>query len=259
VQEKKGKVFAFGTLLAALLFFLIFSPRPGHWRFVGVARPASSQAEFLAEREQMVRGQIAARGVRDARVLAAMRKVPRHLFVPPEEQDHAYADSPLSIGYGQTISQPYIVAFMTGALSLMRQDRVLEIGTGSGYQAAVLAELVREVYTIEIVPQLAREAEVLLRQLGYTNVRVRVGDGFRGWPEEAPFDAVIVTAAPAQVPQPLIDQIREGGRLVIPLGCREQELVRIRRTSKGISRETLLPVRFVPMRGEAERASGRPR
>jgi protein-L-isoaspartate(D-aspartate) O-methyltransferase len=201
----------------------------------------------------MVREQIEARDVRDPRVLAAMRKVPRHLFVPPDEQASAYIDSPLPIGYGQTISQPYIVAFMTDALELNPRDRVLEIGTGSGYQAAVLAELAREVYTIEIVEPLAKEAEERLRRLQYANVHARVGDGYRGWPEEAPFDAIMVTAAPDHVPPPLVEQLRDGGRLVLPVGRWDQELIRLRRTGKGITREALLPVRFVPMTGEAEK------
>lgn len=215
-------------------------------------RVAASADEFRQARERMVRDQIEARGVRDPRVLAAMRKVARHLFVPSDEQAYAYSDSPLPIGYRQTISQPFIVAFMSEALELKPQDRVLEIGTGSGYQAAVLAELVREVYTIEIVTPLALEAEGRLRGLGYTNIHVRAGDGYRGWPEAAPFDAIMVTAAPDHIPKPLIDQLREGGRLVVPVGRWEQDLVRVRRTAKGVRQETLLPVRFVPMTGEAD-------
>jgi len=201
----------------------------------------------------MVREQIEARGVRDPRVLAAMRKVPRHLFVPPKFQPLAYTDSPLPIGYDQTISQPYIVAFMTEALQLKPEDRVLEIGTGSGYQAAVLAEPTREVYSIEIVEPLAKEAAERLLSLGYRNIHVRAGDGYRGWPEAAPFDAIIVTAAPTHVPAPLLDQLREGGRLVLPLGRGIQDLVRIQKTSHGLKRETLLPVLFVPMVGEAQK------
>jgi protein-L-isoaspartate(D-aspartate) O-methyltransferase len=201
----------------------------------------------------MVQEQIAARGVRDSRVLAAMKKVPRHAFVPEGLQSVAYSDQPLPIGHGQTISQPYVVAFMSEALELKAKDRVLEIGTGSGYQAAVLAELAREVYSIEIVEPLARQAEERLRRLGYTNVTLRVGDGYRGWPEAAPFDAIMVTAAPDHVPQPLVDQLREGGRLIVPVGRFSQDLVRIRRTDKGIKKEYLLPVRFVPMVGEAEK------
>ncbi len=214
--------------------------------------PGESATEFQEARERMVREQIAARDIRDPQVLAAMRKVPRHLFVPADVQQFAYIDSPLPIGLGQTISQPYIVAFMSQALELKPQDRVLEIGTGSGYQAAVLAELVKEVYTIEIVEPLAREAEARLKRLGYTNIHLRVGDGYRGWKEAAPFDAIMLTAAPDHIPQPLIDQLREGGRLILPLGRGDQDLVRLRRTPQGIRREILLPVRFVPMTGEAE-------
>jgi protein-L-isoaspartate(D-aspartate) O-methyltransferase len=201
----------------------------------------------------MVRKQIEDRGVRDKRVLAAMRKVPRHLYVPREMEPYAYADQPLPIGYGQTISQPYIVAFMTEALELKPQDRVLEIGTGSGYQAAVLAELVQDVYSIEIVEPLGREAAERLKRLGYSNIQVRIGDGYRGWPEAAPFDAIIVTAAPDHVPPALVGQLRQGGRLVLPVGRFFQELVRVRRTASGTKQETLLPVRFVPMVGEAEK------
>jgi protein-L-isoaspartate(D-aspartate) O-methyltransferase len=205
--------------------------------------------------ERMVRDQIAAREVRDPRVLAAMRKIRRHLFVPPEWQSRAYADEPLPIGHGQTISQPYIVAYMTEALELKPGDRVLEIGTGSGYQAAVLAELVHEVYSIEIVELLAKEAEARLQRLGYTNVHVRSGDGYRGWPEAAPFDAIMVTAAPDHVPAPLVEQLALNGRLILPVGRFFQDLIRIRRTSAGLKKETLLPVRFVPMTGESERGS----
>ena len=204
-------------------------------------------------RERMVREQIANRGVRDARVLAAMRKVPRHLFVPEAFQASAYSDQPLPIGHRQTISQPYIVAFMSEAMELKPQDRVLEIGTGSGYQAAILAELVREVYSIEIVEPLGKEAAARLKDLGYERVKLRLGDGYRGWPEAAPFDAVMVTAAPDHVPPALVEQLREGGRLVLPVGRFAQDLLRVRRTAKGIVRENLLPVRFVPMVGEAEK------
>ena len=203
--------------------------------------------------ERMVRDQIAAREVRDPRVLAAMRKIRRHLFVPPEWQSLAYVDQPLPIGHGQTISQPYIVAFMTEALELKPGDRVLEIGTGSGYQAAVLAELAREVYSIEIVEPLAKEAEARLRRLGYINIHIRCGDGYRGWPKAAPFDAIMVTAAPAHVPAPLLAQLALNGRLVLPVGRFDQDLIRIRRTRTGLKKETLIPVRFVPMTGESER------
>ncbi|MEE8467389.1 MAG: protein-L-isoaspartate(D-aspartate) O-methyltransferase [Planctomycetota bacterium] len=205
------------------------------------------------ERRAMVERQIAARGVTDPAVLAALRHVPRHRFVPREMQPFAYADRPLPIGEGQTISQPYIVAFMTQALELEGDERVLEVGTGSGYQTAVLAEVAAEVYSIEIVPALARRAGALLEELECEGLHLRTGDGYRGWPEAAPFDAILVTAAPDHVPQPLVDQLAAGGVLVIPVGTRVQEILRLRRTPDGIVRESLLPVRFVPMTGEAER------
>jgi protein-L-isoaspartate(D-aspartate) O-methyltransferase len=211
---------------------------------------------FTVPRQRMVRDQIERRGVKDRRVLRAMETVPRHLFVPQELRDRAYDDSPLPIGEGQTISQPYIVAFMTEAIRPASGDRVLEVGTGSGYQAAVLAGLVSEVFTIEIRPDLAESARDRLAGLGYGNVTVKAGDGFRGWPEHAPYDAIIVTAAPQEIPAPLVGQLKPGGRLVIPVGPRDsdvQQLVRLTRTAEGTSRETLLPVRFVPMTGEARR------
>lgn len=206
-----------------------------------------------AARERMVRDQIAQRGVSDARVLAAMRRVPRHEFVPEAEREHAYEDRPLPIGFRQTISQPYVVAAMSAAIELGGGEKVLEIGTGSGYQAAVLAELAAEVYTIELVPELAERAGRDLARLGYTNVHVRSGDGYRGWPEQAPFDAVVVTAAPDHVPPALIEQLAVGGRMVLPVGDLDQELLRIRKDEDGLHRESLMGVRFVPMRGEAER------
>ena len=217
--------------------------------------PADS-AELLETheaRERMVQEQMVGRGIRDRRVLDALRRVPPHRFVPPEMQVSAYEDTPLPIGLGQTISQPYVVAFMTEALELKPQDRVLEIGTGSGYQAAVLSLLVREVYSMEIVEQLGMEAEARLKQMGYRNVRVRIGDGYRGWPEAAPFDAIIVTAAPPDVPPALVAQLRLGGRMVVPVGRYVQNLVRLRRTAKGPERENLVPVRFVPMVPEGEK------
>jgi protein-L-isoaspartate(D-aspartate) O-methyltransferase len=176
-----------------------------------------------------------------------MRKVPRHRFVPPSYAESAYLDSPLPIGYGQTISQPSLVAEMTEHLKLKRTDKVLEIGTGSGYQAAVLAELVDRVFSVELLEPLARQAERTLAELGYTNVRVRVGDGHEGWPEEAPFNAIIVTAAPEQVPQPLLDQLAVGGRLILPVGKDLQRLELYRRTENGYERETFTLVRFVPL------------
>ncbi|MGK2858716.1 MAG: protein-L-isoaspartate(D-aspartate) O-methyltransferase [Thermoanaerobaculia bacterium] len=208
---------------------------------------------WTADRIRMVDTQLAARDIRDPKVLAAMRRVPRHLFVPENERHYAYVDGPLPIGQGQTISQPYIVAYMTQALDLQPGDRVLEVGTGSGYQAAVLAELVKDVYSIEIIPELARRAELLLMELGYTNVFVRAGDGYRGWPDKAPFDAIIVTAAPDHVPQPLIDQLAVGGKLVIPVGAWDQEMVVITKTAKGVLERRTIGVRFVPMTGEAQK------
>lgn len=220
---------------------------------VSVSSVTQNTDAYRNARELMVQKQIAARGVRNHRVLEALRTVPRHLFVPPQMQPYAYLDRPLPIGYDQTISQPYIVGFMTEALKLKPNERVLEIGTGSGYQAAVLSLLVREVYSIEIVEPLASQAAERLRQLGYSKVTVRAGDGYRGWPEAAPFDAIMVTAAPDHVPQPLLDQLAPAGRLVLPVGKNFQRLVRIERTAKGFKRENLLPVRFVPMTGEAEK------
>jgi protein-L-isoaspartate(D-aspartate) O-methyltransferase len=194
----------------------------------------------------MVEEQIRRRGVTDARVLEAMRAVPRHRFVPEALQHLAYADRPLPIGQGQTISQPFIVAYMTEALEVTPAHRVLEIGTGSGYQAAVLSRLVRDVYTIEIVPDLARRATATLKALGYANVRVREGDGYAGWPEQAPFARIMVTAAPEKVPQPLIDQLATGGRMVIPVGDREQWLTVIEKTPRGVVERRTIPVAFVP-------------
>lgn len=214
------------------------------------AGPDAAQTDDVhAERRaRMVETQIRARGVRDPRVLAAMAAVPRHRFVPDDRRDEAYGDFPLPIGFSQTISQPYIVAFMTEALALGPGAKVLEIGTGSGYQAAVLGEIASEVYTIEIVPPLAAQAAALLETLGYANVHVRDGDGYAGWPEHAPFDAVMVTAAPDHVPQPLFDQLAVGGRMVIPVGVVEQELRILTKLPDGQLREgERLPVRFVPL------------
>ena len=205
-----------------------------------------------ARRGHMVDAQIAARGVENERVLEAMRKVPRHLFVPPAARAEAYEDHPLPIGHGQTISQPYIVAVMTELLAPEPADRVLEVGTGSGYQAAVLSGLVSRVYSIEIIPELAETARKSLEVNGYTNVEVFTGDGFRGLPEHAPFDGILVTAAPEQIPPPLIDQLRLGGRLVIPVGGRDQWLRVLERTEKGLEMRQLFQVRFVPMTGEAQ-------
>jgi protein-L-isoaspartate(D-aspartate) O-methyltransferase len=202
----------------------------------------------------MVEDQLRARDITDARVLDVMAQVPRHEFVPKFLRDSAYSDSPLPIGHGQTISQPYIVALMTQLVRPKPEARCLDVGTGSGYQAAVLAGLVRTVHSIEIVPALADEARRRLKRLGCDNVEVRCGDGYRGWPEHAPFDAIIVAAAPDHVPQPLVDQLAPGGRLVIPVGQPFQELFVVERTSDGrIVQRAVAPVAFVPMTGEAER------
>lgn len=211
-------------------------------------RPGLSST-FDQQRRLMVDRQIRQRGVRDARILEAMSTVPRHLFVPPDRRSEAYADHPLPIGFGQTISQPYVVARMCSLLDLQPDDRVLEIGTGSAYHAAVLSRLVREVYTVEIVEPLAERARGVLERLGYDNVRIRVGDGYRGWAEEAPFDAIVLTAEPPEIPQPLLDQLAMGGRLVAPVAGR---LVTVTRTERGLLTEKGDPVRFVPMTGEAQ-------
>lgn len=238
---------------------------PRSWRILGVmaaalllalTAAAAAGDEFAPAREAMmaeVRAHADSYRVTDPRVLGAMRRVPRHRFVPKELVREAYQDRPLPIGEGQTISQPYIVAAMTQALGLSPADTVLEVGTGSGYQAAVLAELVKHVYSVEIVEPLGRRARALLAELGYKNVHVRIGDGYRGWPEAAPFDAVIVTCAPENVPEPLVSQLKVGGRLVIPVGPEggHQVLWLYKKTARGLVRTDLMPVRFVPMTGEA--------
>jgi protein-L-isoaspartate(D-aspartate) O-methyltransferase len=211
-----------------------------------------SAAQETAACETMVREQIEARGVHTAAVLQAMRKVPRHEFVPESARRAAYDDRPLPIGRGQTISQPYIVALMTELARLTPESRVLEVGTGSGYQAAILAEMAAEVYTIEIVPELALHAEGELARLNYKNVHLRTGDGYRGWPELAPFDAIVVTAAPEKIPPPLFEQLKVGGRLVIPVGDHSQGLKVVTHTAEGYREENSGSVRFVPMTGRAQ-------
>ncbi len=218
------------------------------------ARPAAAAEPdgfipYAEERSRMVEEQIEARGVKDKRVLAAMREVPRHEFVHEEYWEDAHGDHPLPIGHRQTISQPYIVAYMTELLELRPGDKVLEIGTGSGYQAAVLARLTPKVFSIEIICPLERAARAVLDRLGFGTVRTRCADGYKGWPQEAPFDAIILTAAPPRVPRPLLDQLAEGGRLVAPVGGRSQYLVRIRKVKGKLKEEKLLPVIFVPMTG----------
>jgi protein-L-isoaspartate(D-aspartate) O-methyltransferase len=206
------------------------------------------------ERLQMVSEQIEARGVHDVRVLDAMRKVPRHLFVPKSQRAHAYRDRPLPIAHRQTISQPYIVALMSELAGVKSGDTVLEVGTGSGYQAAVLAEMGVKVFSIEIIEALAKQAKATLSELGYVEkVELRHGDGYAGWPEHAPFDAIVVTAAPPKIPEPLKQQLKVGGHLVIPVGEHFQSLLRVTRTEKGFREESVIPVRFVPMTGKAQR------
>jgi protein-L-isoaspartate(D-aspartate) O-methyltransferase len=200
----------------------------------------------------MIRNQLEARDIKDPRVLAAMVKVPRHEFVPVDWMESSYDDCALPIKMKQTISQPYIVGYMTQALELQGFERVLEVGTGSGYQTAVLAEIVQEVYTIEILPELSEQAASILTRLGYKNVHFLIGDGYNGWPEFAPYDRMIVTAAPEREPQPLIDQLKIGGRIIIPIGKIDQDLTIIEKVSSGMTRRSAIPVRFVPMTGRAQ-------
>ena len=211
----------------------------------------SSSTNYEKEQESMVESQLARRGIKDKRVLDAMRQVPRHLFVPKDMRNLAYCDGPLPIGQGQTISQPYIVALMTELLELTGQEKVLELGTGSGYQAAILSRLVGQVYSMERHAALAEQAERVLAQLGYNNVVISVGDGTLGWPEHSPYEAIIVTAAAPDVPQPLVQQLADGGRLVAPVGSRwSQVLVKIKRQGKTLLREHLTTVAFVPLVGK---------
>jgi len=228
--------------------------RPLQWLctffiITGMNCVTSQESEYARDRDRMVLEQLVDRGIKDRRVIKAMQKVERHRFVPEEYRSVAYGDHPLPIGYEQTISQPYVVAFMTEVLQLKPTDRVLEIGTGSGYQAAILAEICDSVFTIEIVPELAHRAKNLLEQLGYKNIQVKHGDGYQGWPEKAPFDAIIVTCSPTKIPQPLKSQLKEGGRMIIPVGYPEigQELYLIRKENERLIEKAVLPVRFVPM------------
>ena len=232
--------------------------RLAHWLAFAVVAAAGCQkaptsaGEFAAERQKMVEQQLRPRGIRDERVIVAMAKVPREEFLPENFRNQAYADSALPIGHDQTISQPFIVAVMTEQLRLEPNDRVLEIGTGSGYQAAVLAELVKDVYTIEIVEPLAKEASARFARLGYNNAHAKVGDGYQGWPEVAPFDAIIVTCAPDKVPSPLTQQLKDGGRMIIPVGAGiDQQLYLLEKKNGELAQTAILPVRFVPMVGEA--------
>jgi protein-L-isoaspartate(D-aspartate) O-methyltransferase len=247
------------STFAAFVCTLAFAMRR-IWQWLAVAvlaaggcgQKAPPVSDFAAQRQRMVQQQLMTRGINDSRVLGAMAKVPREEFVAPESRVASYEDGPLPIGYGQTISQPYIVAFMTEQLRPKPSDRVLEVGTGSGYQAAILAELVSEVYSIEIVEPLAKIAEATLQRLGYKNVHVKIGDGYKGWPEEGPFDAIIVTCAPDKVPQPLVDQLKNDGRIVIPIGDRfAQQLYLLEKKNGQLKQSATLPVRFVPMASEA--------
>lgn len=214
---------------------------------------AGCSPDYQLLRQKMVEEQIIARGIKDERLIAALLKVERHEFVPARLRNFAYNDHPLPIGYGQTISQPYIVALMTELLQLKGKEKVLEIGTGSGYQAAILAELAKEVYTIEIIAKLAERAEKILKRLGYENIKIKVGDGYLGWPQYAPFDCIIVTCAPDEIPQPLLDQLKPGGRMVIPVGSTYQYLKLVRKKENGkIEVEDIIAVRFVPMLRERQ-------
>ena len=238
--------FSFLFLSAVVLSFCASRPLEDH---------LTAEEEFIHQRELMVERQLRARDIGSLRVLDAMRKVPRHLFMPEDVRHDAYVDSPVPIGENQTISQPYIVALMTQTVDPRPHQRALEIGTGSGYQAAVLAELVSEVYTIEIIPLLGERARGTLEELGYDNVEVRVGDGYQGWSEEAPFDIILVTAAASEVPEPLIEQLAEGGTLVMPVGRVGgiQALTTVTKTGREVFRTHVTDVRFVPMTGEIQR------
>jgi len=240
-KAQSRKATAQALLLTTLTVLLVAS--------VGSTSAAQKAApDVRTLRMQMVEQQIRQRGVSDLRVLEAMRTVPRERFVPADLASRAYEDRPLPIGQGQTISQPFIVAYMAEALGVSRQHTVLEIGTGSGYHAAVLAALAREVYTVEIVPELARRASATLKALGYANVRVREGDGYAGWPEHAPFDRILVTAAPDEIPKPLVDQLAPDGKMVIPVGPQgaPQWMTIVEKTARGIVERRTIPVQFVP-------------
>jgi protein-L-isoaspartate(D-aspartate) O-methyltransferase len=239
-------------LLCGLFWSCQRAPLPGQ------ASDAQQQAREQGEAEErlkkqrlrMVETQLRARDIRDEAVLGALAKVARHRFVPARLAEQAYNDNPLPIGHGQTISQPYIVAYMTQAAEIAQGEKVLEIGTGSGYQAAVLGELAREVYSIEIIPELAESARKVLNELGYKNVQVKTGNGYLGWPEHAPFDAIIVTAAPEEIPKPLLEQLALNGKLVIPVGDWYQEMTIVTKTKDGVVERRTIPVRFVPMTGK---------
>jgi protein-L-isoaspartate(D-aspartate) O-methyltransferase len=220
--------------------------------FLFVFLLASAGDRYAAKRWEMVESQIIARGIRNTAVIQAMLNVPRHAFVPEELRDEAYNDNPIPVGLGQTISQPYIVALMTELLNPASGRKILEVGTGSGYQSAVLAETGCDLYTIEIVENLAERARLILENLGYSNITYKIGDGYQGWEEHAPFDGIIVTAAPGHVPARLLEQLRVNGKMVIPVGDESQELLLIEKTDTGITKKKITAVRFVPMTGESE-------
>ena len=209
--------------------------------------------DYQSERKKMVEDQIVSRGIKDERVVNAMLEVPRHEFVPEDWKDYSYSDGPIPIGMGQTISQPYIVAIMTELMGVKEGDKVLEIGTGSGYQAAVLAAMGCNVYTIEILGELTGRARNVIEKLGYNNVHFKVGDGYEGWEEHSPYDAITATASPAEIPHPLVDQLKQGGRMVLPVGKDHQELKLITKTEDGMETKDIIPVAFVPMTGRAEK------
>jgi protein-L-isoaspartate(D-aspartate) O-methyltransferase len=242
----KMRKLALPLLFAAIMASLLYACQKP------IDKSKSEGDKYTQLRESMVTDQIERRGISDKLVLSAMRKIERHEFVPDNMKINAYEDTPLPIGEDQTISQPYIVALMTGLLGLKGGEKVLEIGTGSGYQAAILSEIAKEVFTIEIVKPLADSARERLDQLGYRNISVRYGDGYKGWKEHAPFDGIIVTAAPDHIPQPLVEQLRIGGRMVIPVGSMFQELKLLTKTRKGMVEKSIVPVKFVPMTGEAQ-------
>ena len=242
------------TLGAFSIFFFLFSCYSSANFSNSATDPLPNEAAvqdgFEKARRAMVDEQIRARGITNESVLRAMYRVPRHKFLPPTHNKYAYVDSPVTIGHEQTISQPFIVAYMTDAAEVNKKKKVLEIGTGSGYQAAILGELAKEVYTIEIIPELAEQAKQVLDELGYKNIFVRTGNGYLGWPEQAPFDAIVVTAAPPEIPQALVDQLAVGGKMVIPVGEKNQEMVVIKKTKKGVTQRKTMQVRFVPMTGK---------
>jgi protein-L-isoaspartate(D-aspartate) O-methyltransferase len=234
-----------------IVFWLVFILITG-CKAMKTKKTPSMEEQFQELRYGMVENQIRGRGITDKNILTALRKVPRHKFVPTQLQDQAYRDEPLPIGENQTISQPYIVAYMSDQLDLKPHFKVLEIGTGSGYQAAILAELCDSVFTIEIIPELSKRAQTVIKALGYENIYFKIGDGYQGWVEKSPFDAIIVTAAPDHIPQPLVDQLATNGKMIIPVGDFFQDLILIQKTGRDITKEKKIPVRFVPMRGKAE-------